>query len=196
MMRKGSTFYCNRTVVSIGDSNIVMVGRSGSLLWGLYSEISLAQAREKRDEARKLLRENIDPMAAKKKTKLSTLTALQNNFESIATEWIEKQATRWTPKHTRKVSNALSTYIYPELGARPLENINPQELLAVVKKIELKGLHETANKVLQQCSKIFTYGLITGKCDRNPASDLRGALIAPKTQSHAALSAADYLNFY
>ncbi len=170
-------------------------GKERILALGVYPEVTLAKARDKRDEAKILLKNNIDPMAEKKKIKLSTIIALENNFESVATEWIERQSTRWTPKHKRKVSNALATYIFPVLGSSPLKNISSLELLAAVKKIELKGLHETANKVLQQCSKIFTYGLITGKCDRNPAADLRGALITPKTQSHAALSAADLPEF-
>ncbi|MCS5711456.1 phage integrase central domain-containing protein [Candidatus Berkiella aquae] len=162
---------------------------------GVYPEVSLAEARELRDDARKKLKQNLDPVNERKQAKITAYIEATNQFETVAMEWLERQKNRWTPKHTTKILNAFKRYIFPDLGHRSIVEINAPELLRTMRKIEAKGLHETCIKVLQSCGAVFRYGIVTGRCDRNPAADLRGALTHPVSTPQAALSAQELPEF-
>ncbi|MBN9286677.1 MAG: integrase [Gammaproteobacteria bacterium 39-13] len=163
-------------------------GKEKVLALGVYPEISLANAREERDEARRKLRQNIDPSVERKQARIQAETAATSSFEIVANEWLEKQKLRWSLKHSTKIERAFKRYIFPDLATRPISDITAPELLKVMRKMEARGIHETAMKVLQNCGVIFRYGIITGRCERNPASDLKGALTRPQSKPQAALS--------
>lgn len=170
-------------------------GKEKAMALGVYPEVSLAQARELRDEARSKLKQNLDPVNERKQAKITAFIEATNQFETVALEWLERQKNRWTPKHTTKILNALKRYAFPDLGQRSIANINAPELLRTMRKIEAKGIHETSMKVLQSCGAVFRYGIVTGRCDRNPAADLRGALTRPNSTPQAALTAQELPEF-
>lgn len=172
-----------------------IAGKEKLLALGVYPEISLSAARELRDEARKKLKLNIDPLLDRKQAKITANIAATNQFENVALEWLDKQKNRWTPKHANKILQAFKRYIFPDLGQRSITDITSPELLTVMRKMESKGIHETSIKVLQSCGAVFRYGIVTGRCERNPALDLRGALTLPNSKPQAALSAKELPGF-
>ncbi len=172
-----------------------IAGKEKLLALGVYPEISLSAARELRDEARKKLKQNIDPLLERKQAKITATIAATNQFETVAMEWLDKQKNRWTPKHANKILQAFKRYIFPDIGQRSLTDITSPELLTTMRKMEAKGIHETSIKVLQSCGAVFRYGIVTGRCERNPALDLRGALTLPNSKPQAALSAKELPEF-
>jgi integrase len=152
---------------------------------GIYPDVSLADARRKRDEARKLLADDIDPGIAKQLKKRAKKLAAENSFESIAREWNIKFASKWTPEHGAKILLRLEKDIFPWLGHRPIIEITAPELLAVLRRIENRGAIETAHRTLQNCSQIFRYAIATGRAERDVSADLRGA-IPPVKKRHLA----------
>jgi integrase len=152
---------------------------------GIYPDVSLADARRKRDEARKLLADDTDPGIAKQLKKRAKILAAENSFESIAREWNIKFASKWTPEHGAKILLRLEKDIFPWLGHRPIIEITAPELLAVLRRIENRGAIETAHRTLQNCSQIFRYAIATGRAERDVSADLRGA-IPPVKKRHLA----------
>jgi integrase len=171
-------------------------GKNKLLSLGVYPEVGLKQAREERDKARDLLRQGIDPSAARKRVKQSLKVDQENAFELIAKEWHGKQSARWTPDHAARVLDSLADNVFPDLGAVPVKDITAQDLLTTLRKIEARGAHETATRVLQRCSAVFRYAIVTGRTTYNPAADLKGALTPQKVTHRAALSAADLPEFF
>ena len=165
------------------------------LALGVYPAVPLADARLARDEAKKLIKKRLDPLALKKQEQHVMQVASANTFEIVARDWIEKQKHRWIPAHTAAVLESLENDIFPDLGSRPITSITAPELLAPLRKIEKRGALETAGRVLQRCGSVFRYGIATGVCTYNPAGDLRGALAAPKRTNYAALSADELPEF-
>jgi integrase len=170
-------------------------GKEKAMALGVYPEVSLAEARTLRDDARRKLKQNLDPVNERKQAKITAHIEATNQFETVALDWLERQKNRWTPKHTTKVLNALKRYVFPDLSHRSIADINAPELLRTMRKVEAKGIHETSVKVLQSCGAVFRYGIVTGRCDRNPAADLRGALTRPNPTPQAALSAHELPEF-
>ena len=170
-------------------------GKEKKLALGVYPEISLKEAREKRDDARKQIQEGIDPSQEKKLAKLTRLINADNSFENVAREWHDKQKARYTPKHYKAVLTRLENDIFPLLGSRPINQINAAELLAVIRKIENRGAVDLSHRVLQTCGQIFRYGVATGRVDRDISGDLRGALTVRKKVNHANLKENDLPEF-
>jgi integrase len=162
---------------------------------GVYPEVSLAGAREARDEHRAVLKSGRDPGTAKKQERLAAQISAANTFEAVALEWIEQQRHGWTADHVQRVIDSLQANAFPDLGARPVSEITPPELLAVLRKVEGRGALETAQRVLQRCNAVFRYAILTHRAERNPATDLRGAIKQPKTKNYAALAASDLPEF-
>ncbi len=152
------------------------LGKEKALALGVYPEVSLSDAREKRDNARKQLANDIDPGIAKKVARRATETALENTFEAVGREWFSKYSTRWVKTYSDKILGRLENDIFPWLGKSPISEITAPQLLTILRRIENRGALETAHRSHQYCSKIFRYGIATGKCERDPAADLRGAL--------------------
>jgi len=155
-------------------------GKEKTLAIGVYPDVSLADARERREQARKLLANGGDPGAIKQTQKREAKIAAANTFEAVAREWIENRANDWTPGHKALTLRTLEQDAFPSLGRRPIAEITPAELLDTVRAIEKRGALEIASRVLQRCSAVFRYGIATSRCNSNPATELRGALKSPK----------------
>ena len=162
-------------------------GKEKILSIGKYPEISLQEAREKKYEARKLLRENIDPSAEKKAAKHQILLGSENSFKSIATEWHEKQKHLWTALHAKKVMKRLERDMFPFIGDMPIDKITAPYLLSILRRIEAKDAIDLAHRTQQTAGQIFRYAIATGKAKHNIAADLKGAIKPIKKQSYARL---------
>jgi integrase len=180
----------------------LLVNPSGSKLWrmkyrfakkenvlsfGGYPEVSLKDAREARDEARALLSKGIDPSAHKKANMAARSLAAENSFELVAREWFAKFSPQWKDNHSSKIIERLEKDIFPWLGTRPINEVGAQELLAALRRIESRGAIETAHRARQNCGQVFRYGIATGRCNRDVAADLKGALQPTVTKHHASI---------
>jgi integrase len=156
------------------------------LSMGVYPDVSLKAAREKRDVARQQLASGIDPGHARKAEKLAQ--AGGESFEAIAREWYAKFSPGWVVSHGDRILRRLETDLLPWLGRRPIAEIKAPELLVVLRRIESRGAQETARRAMQNCGQIFRYAVATGRAERDPTGDLRGALPAPKEKHHASIT--------
>lgn len=163
-------------------------GKEQLLSCGVYPDTSLAKAREKCDAARKLLADGINPSEHRKAVKASRITQNANSFEVIAREWHAKYAPTWAPSHSDKIIRRLERDVFPWLGDKPVASITPPDLLKILRRIEERGALETAHRAQQNCSQVFRYAIATGRAERDPAPDLRGALPAAKPTHLAAIT--------
>lgn len=155
---------------------------------GTFPDVSLKEARKRRDHARGLLDDGVDPSAERQAAKRQAVSRNLNNFEAVAREWYAKRSHMWVPTHTRDVKRRLETNLFPEIGARAIADIDAPELLAALRKIEHRGAHDLSHRVLQVAGQVFRYGVATGRCKRDPSGDLRGALTPPKRRHQAAVT--------
>jgi len=160
-------------------------GKEKLLSFGTYPQVSLKDARDERDEAKKLLRNRIDPALKRKAEK--TAEAGQGSFEAVAKEWFTKFSQSWSETHAKTIEQRLDNYILPNLGHRQINEIIAPELLAVLRKIEALGYLESAHRVKQICGQIFRYAIATGRKDHDPAADLKGALPPAKSKRMASI---------
>ena len=158
-------------------------GKRKTLSLGVYPEIGLKDARSRRDEYRRMIEGGIDPSRAKKAQKASASGA--DSFETIAREWFEKFSTGWAPGHAKRVIRLLDRDVFPWLGARPIKEIMAPELLAVLQRVEARGAVDTAHRCRQTAGAVFRYAIATGRAERDPVPDLRGA-IPPAREGHMA----------
>lgn len=159
------------------------------LAFGVYPEVTLAEARSKRDEARKLLAQGVDPSAHKQDLKQLAEINASNTFELLAREWHSKNLAKWTEKHGLDILTRLEKDIFPEIGHLPVSDITAPKLLNAIRKMEERKAHELARRARGTCEQIFAYGIGTGRVDRNIALDLRGTLEAFKRGHYAAIEA-------
>ncbi|MBU6297977.1 MAG: integrase arm-type DNA-binding domain-containing protein [Alphaproteobacteria bacterium] len=171
------------------------LGKERVLALGVYPEVSLAEAREKRAVARKLLADGIDPSSAKRETKQRAILNATNTFEAVAREWHEHNLERWTPAYAKEILHRLEMDIFPVIGRRPVADITPLILLDALRKIERRGAHEMAHRATQYCGQIFRYAVVTGRVERNPTTDLKGALKPVRHSHFAALEPKDLPGF-
>jgi integrase len=157
------------------------------LALGVYPETTLAEAREKRDKARKLIAAGQDPALHKKEEKRRSLLNSENRFEAIAREWHALQAEKWTKHHAAYTLRRLEANVFPEIGAFPIADITAPQLLAAIRKVESRGAQEIAHRALQTTGQVFRYAIVTGRAERDPSSDLKRALRAVKRGHYAAL---------
>ena len=162
-------------------------GKEKRLSLGVYPDVSLADARGRREAARKLLAAKIDPGEQRKEDRRVAAALEASSFEHVAREWYAKQAHIWVPGHARDVLRRLEGNLFPEIGRAPIGEITAPTLLAAVRKIEARGAHDLAHRVLQVASQVFRYAVATGRCERDPAPDLRGALTPHKGKHQAAV---------
>jgi integrase len=160
-------------------------GKEKRLAFGVYPEVGLKAARKKRDDARYQLGKGIDPAQARKAEKISLAGA--ESFEAIAREWHAKFSPGWVASHGDRILRRMEIDIFPWLGKRPIAEIKAPELLAVLRRIESRGAQETAHRAMQNCGQVFRYAVATGRAERNPTGDLRGALPPPKEKHHASI---------
>lgn len=163
-------------------------GKEKRLSLGVYPDVALPQARDRRDAARKLIADGKDPSAERQAEKRAAEGRAANSFEAVAREWYAKQAHTWVATHASDVLRRLESNLFPELGDTPIAEITSPVLLAAVRKIEHRGAHDLAHRVLQVASQIFRYGVATGRCERDPAPDLRAALTPHKGRNQAAVT--------
>lgn len=162
-------------------------GKEKLLSFGVYPEISLKEAREKRDKARKQITEGLDPSQEKKLDKLKQSINSENTFENIAKEWHNKQIQKWTERHAHYVLKRLEADIFKEIGSRPINQITAPELLQTIQKIEKRGAIDIAHRALQTCGQIFRYAIATGKAQSDISKDLKGALTTRKRTNYSKL---------
>lgn len=160
-------------------------GKEKRLSLGIYPQVSLREARERRETARKQLAEGINPIEHRQAVKLAKADRMANNFEVLAREWFARQSPRWAESHRDRVLRRLENDVFPWIGKRPIANIGAPELLSILRRIEERGACDTAHRILQCLGQIFRYAIVTGRAERNPSADLRGALV-PVKQSHLA----------
>ncbi|EMI4412046.1 tyrosine-type recombinase/integrase [Serratia marcescens] len=164
-------------------------GKAKLMSFGTYPLVTLADAREKRGEARKQVANGIDPVAEKKAQKLAQKLSVENSFEAISREWHVNKADRWTLAYREEIMRTFEQDVFPYIGQRPIAEIKPLELLEVLRRIEKRGALEKTRKVRQRCGEVFRYAIITGRAEYNPAPDLASALTVPKQKHHPFLSA-------
>ncbi|VBO96148.1 tyrosine-type recombinase/integrase [Burkholderia pseudomallei] len=162
--------------------------REKRLSFGKYPDVTLKDAREKRDDARKLLANDVDPGERKKEVRAARLERAANNFEAIAREWFERMMADKAESHKVKVIARLENDLFPWLGKRPIADITAPEILACLRRIEQRGARDTAHRAMQNCSAVFRYAVIIGKAQSNPAEHLRGALPPARPGHFAAVT--------
>ena len=162
-------------------------GKEKSLSIGVYPKVSLKDARARRDALQKQLDDGLDPSAERKTRKLKKQLATDNTFEATAREWYGKYERIWAPKYAADVLQRLEVNVFPFIGRRPIGEIEAPELLATVRKVEARGAHDLAHRVLGVCGQVMRYGIATGRCSRDLAADLRGALTPHVKQNQAAI---------
>lgn len=163
-------------------------GRERTLALGVYDDVSLKRAREKRDEARKLLADGIDPSAQRQEEKRAARIQGQNTFERVGRAFIEIRKDRWSETQTKAVTRRLEANLIPALGSRPIGEIDAPELLDVLRGIEARGAIEEAHRTRALASQIFRFALAQKLCQRDPAGDLKGVLRERRQRNFAAVT--------
>ena len=174
--------------LSDGKGMYLLVNPAGSKLWrwkyrvlgkekvmplGAYPDVSLAQARDGLDKARKMLAAGIDPMAARKANKVATRTAAENSFETVARLWWAHWKPARSEQHAGQVMRRFEANVFPHIGARPVAEVQAPELVAMLKAIEARGVNDLAKRALQTSSQVFRYAIAHGLAKRNPAIDIK-----------------------
>jgi integrase len=161
-------------------------GKENKLAFGAYPEINLLDARKRRDEARAQIAHGIDPGAVHKAQKQAKVEETET-FEVIAKEWLERFKSKWQEEYADKIMHRLDINVFPWIGSRPIKDIKAPELLSVLRRIESRDALELAHRTRNICGQVFRYAVATGRADRNPAEDLKGALSPVKTIHRAAI---------
>lgn len=170
-------------------------GKEKLLALGVYPEITLAEARERRAQARKVLAGGQDPGEVKKEVKRLATLRNANTFEAVAREWFEKRKVGWAGSSADTMLSRLEMHILPKLGPRPVSDITAPEVLGMLRAVESRGTVHTARRVMQLCGQVFMYAIATGRAERNPVPDLRGALGTTVVKHRPYLEAAELPEF-
>lgn len=196
--------------IADGEGLFLLVTPSGSKYWrmryfisgkekllalGVYPVVGLAEAREKRLQAQKLLTSGADPGEVKKETKRHQSTRRSNPFEMIAREWFQQHERAWAVSYSDRLRRQIERHVLPKLGTRPIAEIDASEVLAMLRAIEAKGTIETAHRMKQVTGQIFMYAIATQRADRNPVPDLQGALKPPEVKHQPSLKEAELPEF-
>lgn len=163
-------------------------GKQKTLSLGAYPAVSLKSARRKRDEAKELLAAGIDPGEQKKARKAAIWAEAANGFEVVAREWFGNRRESWSASHAEGTLSRLEKYIFPIIGATPVNRVSARDLLEALRRIEAAGAVDAAHRALQNCGQVFRYAIATGRAERDPASDLKGALSPVKPTNLATIT--------
>lgn len=168
-------------------------GKEKLMAIGGYPDVSLAQARDKRDEGRRLLAAGSDPMAQRREARVAMQIAMEDSFEAVARKWWDSWKTARSSRHADYVKRRLEGDVFPIIGHRPIAHLEASELVAMVKRIEKRGALDIAKRSLQTCGQVFRYAIAHGKAMRNPASDIRPSDVLPprRKQNYARVDAKD-----
>lgn len=159
-------------------------GKEKRLAIGVYPEVGLKEARDKRDAARRLLREGVDPSVAKRAARIAQAGA--DSFEALAREWMAQTAGKRVQTTNSTILARLEADLFPWLGKRPVNEIKAPELLAALRRVEARGSLIIAKRLRQLAGQVFRYAVATGRAERDPSGDLRGALKSPGAERHHA----------
>ena len=154
-------------------------GKRKTLALGVWPETTLTKAREMRDQARILMQDKIDPLEQKKKLDRIRSEDHQRTFALLTEEWMKRKTSRWTEKHTSDVKRSLENHVFPDLGDRPINEIQRSEVLQVLRKLEGVNKYEATHRARQRIEAVFNFAIITGDCENNPAAGLTKALTPP-----------------
>ena len=163
-------------------------GKEKLLSLGTYPDTGLKEARQRRDDARKLLEDGIDPGENRKAKKSAITERAANSFEVIAREWFATHSPKWAAGHADKIIRRLENDVFPWLGGKPIAAITAPDVLAVLRRIEGRGVVETAYRAKTNISQVMRYAIATGRAERDPCPDLKGALQTPVTTNFAAIT--------
>ncbi|MBA0171216.1 tyrosine-type recombinase/integrase [Pectobacterium carotovorum] len=155
-------------------------GKQKTLALGVYPEITLSEARQRRDEAKRQIATGTDPSEQKKVDKQLRQTLVDNTFKAIALEWHEYKRPNWSKGYAEDLMEAFENDIFPDIGKRPITEIKPLEMLTSLRKLEKRGVLDKLRKIRQACNQVFRYAIVTGRAENNPASELASALPPPK----------------
>ncbi|SDZ82540.1 tyrosine-type recombinase/integrase [Nitrosospira multiformis] len=164
------------------------LGKRKTLALGVYPDVSLADARSRRSNARKLIANGDDPGAIKQAEKQRAKQLSLNTFEAVAQEWHEKQSVKWSPKNSARILSLLVRDIFPAIGKTPIAEVTAGSLLATIQKIEKRGNIETAHRAMQTCGQIFRYAIATGRAHADLSLVLKGALTPVKEKHHPSIT--------
>jgi hypothetical protein len=159
-------------------------GKQKTLALGTYPSVTLADARTRRDEAKRVLASGTDPSEKRRADKQAATIAAKRSLEPIAREWFETKLPGWVPSYSDRLMSRLEADIFPELGHRSISEIEPPEVLEAIRAVEKRGAIELAKREMQVVGQIFRYAIATGRAKRDPTQDLRGALKSPGRQKH------------
>ncbi len=159
-------------------------GKQKTIALGSYPTVSLAKARESRENAKRLIADGLDPSVQKRREKLASKVSADATFKSIAVEYLSNRPHALTPLYADQLLRRLEADIFPNLGARPIADIDAPELLSVLRKIENRGVLEQARRLRQTVGQVFRYAMVTGRAKHDPSTALKGALKAKGRQRH------------
>lgn len=165
-------------------------GQEKRLVFGLWPDVSLKQARQRRDEARALVADGVDPGEKRKQAKAEAEAQAEeetNTFELVAREWHTAQVRTWSEGHAVKVLSTMEQHLFPVFGAEPISLLRAPAILPVLRAVEAKGINYTAKRLRQYCEAVFSYAIATGRAERNVGADLRGALAPCKVTNRPAI---------
>ncbi|MGA2253511.1 MAG: integrase arm-type DNA-binding domain-containing protein [Thermoguttaceae bacterium] len=166
-------------------------GKDKRLALGVYPTVSLAEARDRRDKARKEISSGNDPGELKREAKRRAKLRSENTFEAVAREWYESRKHKWVTSYSRSMMVRLEKNMFPKLGHRPIAEISAPEILSVVRVVEKRGALDLAQRLMEASGQIFRFAIATARAERNPVTDLRGALKPPVRKHQAHLKAAE-----
>ncbi len=164
-----------------------IAGKRKTLSMGVYPDVPLRVARERRDAARAQVTQGIDPSAKRRAVKV----ARENSFEAIAREWFEKYKSTWAESHSVKMIRRLESNVFPWIGDRPIDDLKAPDLLAVMRRVEDRGAVETAHRCIHYCSRVFRYATATGRAERDITVELRGSIPPAASKNYAAITLRD-----
>jgi len=170
-------------------------GKENTLTHGPYPLVALQEARDKRDEARKMLLAGNDPSMVKKDKKLAAAANAATTFELVAREWHELNKEHWSKRYADTILQRFESGVFPYFGKRPIADITAPHLLDAMRRIERRGATEVAHRTLQICGQVFRYAIVTGRMSRNPSPDLRGALRPTKHGHYATIDSKELPDF-
>ncbi|AVR05827.1 MULTISPECIES: tyrosine-type recombinase/integrase [Enterobacteriaceae] len=171
-------------------------GKPKMLSLGTYPLVSLTDARQKRDEAKKLVASGINPSDVRKRDKQERQNEIGNTFEAIAREWYEKRTDRWSAGYAEEMMKTFETDVFPFIGGRPIAEIKPMELMGVLSRLDERGATEKLRKVRQRCGEVWRYAIVTGRAEYNPAPDLVSAFVPHKKEHYAFLKHEELPEFF
>lgn len=163
-------------------------GKAKDLALGVYPDVSLAKARERRERAREHLADGIDPSAHRKEAAAQAELEAESSFRHIAEEWLKKREREGLSDVTLAKAKWLLEFVYPTLGDRKIGTIKTLELLAVLRSVEGRGRHESARRLRSVCGRVFRYAIATGRAEHDLTANLRDALTTPKVKHLAAIT--------